>query len=67
MRGIQPDRYAAWPSIDHVVGTLEEDPVFGGGDWAQIVYVRARRDRFRPELLRSAVQRILVPMLKGSD
>jgi hypothetical protein len=67
MRGIQPDRYAAWPAIDHVVGTLEEDPVFGRGDWAQIVYVRARRDRFKPELLRSAVQRILVPMLKSSD
>jgi hypothetical protein len=65
MRKIQPDRYAAWESIDDVIRALEEDPVFGSGQWGRIVYVRARRDRFTPELLRSAVQKILVPMLKG--
>jgi hypothetical protein len=65
MRAIQPDRYAAWLSLDHVVAALVEDPVFGRGQWGQIVYIRERRDRFNPELLRSAVQKILAPMLKG--
>lgn len=67
MRRIQPGRYAAWPSIDDVVGALAEDAVFSRGQWERIVYLRSHRDRFSPDLLKRSVQKILVPMLRGSE
>ena len=64
MRGIQPENYAPWTSVDDVVKSLEADPVFSEQEWAKIVYLRARRDRFNPVMLKQAVQRLLVPLLK---
>jgi len=64
MRGIQPENYVAWSSVEDIVRSLEADPVFGAQEWEKIVYLRARRDLFKQATLKSAVQSLLVPMLK---
>ncbi len=64
MRNIQPSTYAPWTTIDDVIESLAEDPIFSREDWEKIVYVRAKRDRFTKALLKSAVQKRLVPMLR---
>jgi hypothetical protein len=64
MRALQPDNYAAWASVDDVVRSLAEDPVFSAQEWEKIVYLKARRDRFNQATLKSAVQTLLVPMLR---
>lgn len=64
MRNIQPGTYAPWTTIDDVIESLAEDPIFSREDWEKIVYVRAKRDRFTKALLKSAVQKGLVPMLR---
>jgi hypothetical protein len=64
MRTIQPDYYAPWATVNDVIESLDEDPVFDQREWEKIVYLRAQRDRFGPALLKKAVQTLLVPLLK---
>jgi hypothetical protein len=64
MRELQPDNYAAWSSVDDVVASLAESPVFSAQEWDKIVYLKARRDLFDQTTLKRAVQTLLVPMLK---
>jgi hypothetical protein len=64
MRALQPDNYAAWASVDDVVRSLAEDPVFSAQEWEKIVYLKSRRDRFNQATLKGAVQTLLVPMLR---
>jgi hypothetical protein len=64
MRELQPDNYAAWSSVDDVVASLAESPVFSAQEWDKIVYLEARRDLFDQTTLKRAVQTLLVPMLK---
>ncbi|OJU84375.1 MAG: hypothetical protein BGO11_16715 [Solirubrobacterales bacterium 70-9] len=64
MRGVQPTNYAPWSSVEDVARTLAEDPVFGSSDWGKLVYLRSRRDMFSQAMLKSAVQNLLVPMLR---
>lgn len=64
MKNVQPDNYAPWHTIEDIVKSLAEDPVFSADDWNKIVYVRAYRDRFTKRALQHAVQRLLVPMLR---
>jgi hypothetical protein len=64
MRGVQPTNYAPWSSVEDVVDTLAEDPVFGSVDLARLVYLRSRRDMFGHAFVKRAVQELLVPMLR---
>lgn len=64
MRKIQPTTYAAFPHIDALVGDLSRVPQLASGQWARIMYVRAHRDRFKPQLLVDAVTKILAPGLR---
>jgi hypothetical protein len=64
MKGIQPGRYARLSSIDDVISVLEEDPLLSANEWARLVYLKSKRDRFNPALLKKAVQTLLVPLLR---
>jgi len=63
MRGIQPDKYASFASLDDVVRALRADPVFSRDEWDRLVYLRPLRDRFNQATLKRAVQTLLVPLL----
>jgi len=65
MKKIQPDHYAAYPSIEGIVGDLARSPSLSQTQWADIIYLRSRRDRFTPELVTGAVRELLVPMLRA--
>jgi hypothetical protein len=66
MSQLQPDVYAAFPNIDALIADLSAKPQLAATQWAEIMYLRDQRDRFKPALLEVAVTRILVPGLRGS-
>ena len=66
MSQLQPDVYAAFPNIDALIADLSAKPQLAAARWAEIMYLRDQRDRFKPALLEVAVTRILVPGLRGS-
>jgi hypothetical protein len=66
MRKLQPGRYAELRSVDALVGRLAALPEFEARQWADILYLRAERDRFSQAFVISAVQKILVPNLRSA-
>lgn len=66
MRTLQPDIYAPFPHIDALIGDLSRPPRFDAGQWREIMYVRAQRDRFKPQLLIDAVTKILAAGLQAA-
>jgi hypothetical protein len=66
MRELQPDNYAPFPDIDALIDDLAKSPRFKPMQWAKIMYLRNRRDRFTQAHLTAAVMGILVPGLRGT-
>jgi hypothetical protein len=66
MSRLQPDIYAAFPSIDALLDDLAQRPQFSSTQWSRIMYLRDARDRFTQAHLIAAVTGVLVPGLKGA-
>lgn len=66
MRELQPDVYAAFPSIDVIIADLGLKPQLDASNWAEIMYLIDKRDQFKPAHLTAAVLGILVPGLQSS-
>jgi hypothetical protein len=66
MRELQPDNYAPFPDIDALIDDLAKSPRFKPMQWAKIMYLRNKRDRFTQAHLTAAVMGILVPGLRGT-
>jgi hypothetical protein len=64
MRALQPERYAAFPHVDALVGDLAKPPELSTRQWQEIMYLRKQRDRFSQEFVTRAVREILVPGLR---
>jgi hypothetical protein len=64
MRGLQPQRYAAFNSLEALIRKLEADPQIDQSAWDALVYLKARRHIFTPAFVQRAVQEILVPLLR---
>jgi hypothetical protein len=63
MRSLHPQRYEPFTSLEDVISKLAQDPEFDRGEWEKLVYVREHRDTLDQNLLRRAVQEILVPLI----
>ncbi len=66
MKQLQPDTYAAFPNVDALITDLSLKPQLDSAQWAQIMYLRDKRDQFKRAHLIVAVTHILVPALRGS-
>lgn len=64
VRKIQPEKYAKFASVDALIGELSKPPRLDMRQWTEIMYVRAQRDRFTPNLIASAVREILAEGLR---
>lgn len=64
LRKLQPDVYAAFPDTGALIDDLESKPQFDTTQWARIMYLRNKRDRFTQAHLTAAVMGILAPGLK---
>lgn len=64
MRALQPDFYAPFPSVDGLVGDLAKPPQLDKRQLMDIMYLRAHRDRFKPEIISRAVREILAAGLR---
>jgi hypothetical protein len=65
MKNLQPNIYTAFPNIQALIDDLARKPRFNSMQWAKIMYLRNKRDRFSQAHLTAAVMGILVPGLKG--
>jgi len=66
LKNLQPNIYAAFPNIEALIDDLAHKPQFNSMQWAKIMYLRNKRDRFSQAHLAAAVMGILVPGLKGT-
>jgi hypothetical protein len=66
LKNLQPNIYAAFPNIEALIDDLAQKPRFNSMQWAKIMYLRNKRDRFSQAHLAAAVIGILVPGLKGA-
>lgn len=64
MRQLQPDRYAAFDSLESIIDTLAASPELNRVQWEQLVYVRKSRHTLSQATIQSAVQKILVPLVR---
>jgi hypothetical protein len=66
MKNLQPNIYATFPNVEALIDDLAHKPQFNPMQWAKIMYLRTKRDRFSQAHLTAAVMGILVPGLKGT-
>jgi Nucleotidyl transferase AbiEii toxin, Type IV TA system len=66
LKSLQPNIYAAFPNIEALIDDLADKPRFNSMQWAKIMYLRNKRDRFSQAHLAAAVMGILAPGLKGT-
>lgn len=64
MKQLQPRTYTPFVSIDMLIETLDQRPVFDGRDWNKLIYLKQHRSQFKPEFLERAVRTILVPLFR---
>lgn len=64
VRALQPSKYADHPSIETLIDDLKRVPAINQKQWADIVYLRGKRDTFNQQLIIRAVREELVPRLE---
>lgn len=64
MTELQPDHYAAFPTLDSVIRKLKQPPALDQGEWQQLVYIRKFRNTLNQATIKRAVQEILVPLIE---
>jgi hypothetical protein len=67
MRGLHPDIYQSFPSLDAVVGKLAQPPLLDQVQWQRLVYLQAHRAAHSQSDLRRIVQETLAPGLRRAQ
>lgn len=66
IKQLQPQKYAAFETIDDLIDCLDRDPNLSQDQWLKLVYLDAHRKTFYNQAtLEKAVRRRLVPLLRG--
>jgi len=67
MRGLQPNTYSSFPSVEAVIGKLAQPPDFDCVQWQKLVYLQAHRAAYSQPDLRRIVQQTLAPEIRRSQ